>query len=65
MGCSIKGNGKEGELIIDGKPCGLILNHAYGLNDIFEIKDPKTGDKFKLLRLRNPWGNSEWKGAWS
>jgi len=65
MGCSIKGNGKEGELIIDGKPCGLILNHAYGLNDIFEIQDPTTKETFKILRLRNPWGKSEWKGAWS
>jgi hypothetical protein len=34
MGCSINGNGKGGELIIDGKPCGLIKNHAYGINDI-------------------------------
>jgi len=65
MGCSIKGNGKEGELILDGAPCGLILNHAYGINDIFEIKCHKSGEMHKLLRLRNPWGNSEWKGAWS
>lgn len=65
MGCSIKGNGKEGELILNGSPCGLILNHAYGLNDIFEIQDPETGEVFRLLRLRNPWGKSEWKGKWS
>jgi len=66
LGCSIKGNGKEGGLILDGEPSGLILNHAYGINDIIEIVDPwdKTS-VIKLLRLRNPWGNSEWLGAWS
>ena len=66
LGCSIKGNGKEGQLIIDGKPSGLILNHAYGLNDIMELDDEQgEGGILRLLRLRNPWGNSEWLGAWS
>lgn len=68
MGCSIKGNGKEGQLILDGKPSGLILNHAYGISDIMELSDPfdKTGkNPLKMLRLRNPWGKSEWLGAWS
>lgn len=68
MGCSIQGDGKEGEVILDGKPCGLIYNHAYGLNDIIEFKDPfdKGGKSIiKLLRIRNPWGNKEWNGAWS
>jgi len=52
--------------MIEGKPSGLILNHAYGLNDIMEFEDPvKKGEKLRLLRLRNPWGNSEWLGAWS
>lgn len=31
MGCSIKGYGKTGELILDGAPTGLILNHAYAI----------------------------------
>jgi len=68
LGCSIKGNGKEGQLILDGTPTGLILNHAYGINDIMELQDPfdKTGKTpLRMLRLRNPWGNSEWTGAWS
>ena len=31
-----------------------------------EFDDPvKKGEKLRLLRLRNPWGNSEWLGAWS
>jgi len=72
LGCSIKGYGKEGELMLDGKPCGLIMNHAYSINDIIEFEDrfaPKVKGQpapvVKLLRLRNPWGNSEWKNAWS
>lgn len=66
MGCSIIGNGKSGPLVVDGKDSGLILNHAYSLNDILEIADPfNEGKTVRLLRLRNPWGKSEWKGAWS
>jgi hypothetical protein len=66
LGCSIKGNGKEGPQVVEGKPTGLILNHAYGINDVMELDDPhKRGEKIRLLRLRNPWGNSEWNGAWS
>ena len=66
MGCSIKGEGKEGPHMIEGEPSGLILNHAYGLVDAIEIADPHDHTRpFKLLRLRNPWGNSEWDGAWS
>ena len=64
MGCSIKGNGKEGPQVVDGAPTGLILNHAYGLNDIMELEDGEGG-VLRLLRLRNPWGKSEWLGAWS
>lgn len=66
LGCSIKGYGKEGPQILEGAPTGLILNHAYGINDIFEFTDPRDKkNQYKLLRLRNPWGNSEWLGAWS
>ena len=45
--------------MVDGQPTGLILNHAYGISDVFELTP-----EIKLLRLRNPWGNSEWIGAW-
>jgi len=54
--------------MIDGHATGLILNHAYGINDILELPDTfakKKGQVIQLLRLRNPWGNSEWNGAWS
>lgn len=44
MGCSIKGNGKSGELILDGHPTGLMLNHAYSLLHVWEIKAGPRGD---------------------
>jgi hypothetical protein len=67
MGCSIKGNGKEGAQINDdGKPTGLILNHAYSLLMIFEMENDKKPDEpIRLIVLRNPWGHGEWEGAWS
>ena len=37
MGCSIYYKSKHGEHMIDGKPCGLLLNHAYSLLGVFEI----------------------------
>ena len=40
------------------------MNHAYGLNDVIELKDPDNNQPIRLLRIRNPWGNSEWNGAW-
>ena len=39
FGCSIKGYGKVGQQMIDGKETGLIMNHAYGINDIMEMDD--------------------------
>jgi hypothetical protein len=66
LGCSIKGNGKVGQLMIDGTNTGLILNHAYGINDIMEITDKEDPKRpLRIMRLRNPWGHTEWEGAWS
>lgn len=44
----------------------MINNHAYGLENIIELEDPYDKARpIRLLQLRNPWGNSEWLGAWS
>jgi len=38
---------------------GIVQSHAYSILDVREV------DGHKLLKMRNPWGEGEWKGAWS
>jgi len=39
---------------------GLVERHAYSLISVKEV------GAFKLVELRNPWGNDrEWNGDWS
>ena len=38
---------------------GILNNHAYGIMDIRDIKS------LKLIRIRNPWGDGEWKGTFA
>ncbi len=47
----------------NGQPTGLILQHAYAICAVVELFDKKK--PIRLLRLRNPWGHTEWTGAWS
>ncbi|XP_063445319.1 calpain-B-like isoform X2 [Mytilus trossulus] len=42
---------------------GLFMGHAYSITGIASV--PYRGNNVQLLRLRNPWGRSEWKGDWS
>ena len=42
---------------------GLISNHAYNVINIYNIK--YEGKNIKLIKLRNPWGEKEFNGAWS
>ncbi|CAG8545766.1 2665_t:CDS:2 [Dentiscutata heterogama] len=39
---------------------GTISNHAYSI-----LRTAETDDGIKLLQMRNPWGKTEWTGAWS
>ncbi|KAL8867430.1 MAG: hypothetical protein Q9174_005670, partial [Haloplaca sp. 1 TL-2023] len=48
---------EEGEL--RGARKGVIRMHAYSVQAAVEIKGER------LLRVRNPWGDTEWQGAWS
>ena len=38
---------------------GIVLGHAYSILDVAVI------DGNKLIQMRNPWGETEWTGAWS
>lgn len=42
---------------------GLFMGHAYSVTGVSVI--PYRGNNVQLLRLRNPWGRSEWRGEWS
>lgn len=39
---------------------GLGTGHAYSVLDVKQFVMPNI----KLLKIRNPWGSVEWKGAW-
>lgn len=42
---------------------GLVNKHIYSILDAREFDN--NGKMIRLLKLRNPWGKKEWKGAWS
>ena len=39
---------------------GIVQGHAYAILDCIQV-DPYT----RLVQLKNPWGETEWKGDWS
>jgi len=50
------GKSNRGEARDEDK--GIVAGHAYSLIDTVEYEN------FKLMKLRNPWGEFEWKGDW-
>ncbi|XP_019405074.1 PREDICTED: calpain-8 [Crocodylus porosus] len=61
LGCSIDITGAaETEQITREK---LVKGHAYSLTGAEEVNYHRRPEK--LVRIRNPWGEVEWTGAWS
>ncbi|XP_048237272.1 calpain-A-like [Haliotis rufescens] len=43
---------------------GLVGGHAYSLTGAYMVTK-RDGEKFPLVRIRNPHGTNEWQGKWS
>uniref|UniRef100_A0A8C7JB26 Calpain-1 catalytic subunit n=1 Tax=Oncorhynchus kisutch TaxID=8019 RepID=A0A8C7JB26_ONCKI len=61
LGCSIDITGSHDMEAVTFKK--LVKGHAYSLTGVDEVM--YRGNKTKLVRIRNPWGEIEWTGAWS
>ncbi|KAM8881577.1 calpain-5 [Synchiropus picturatus] len=67
--CSIRP--ADGETVESVLECGLVRGHAYGITAVKKLwlgeKNPTSNAASRLLmvRMRNPWGTSDWTGAWS
>ncbi|XP_071379651.1 calpain-1 catalytic subunit [Centroberyx affinis] len=61
LGCSIDiTNTRDMEAVTFKK---LVKGHAYSVTGVDEVV--YRGNMTKLVRIRNPWGEVEWTGAWS
>ncbi|XP_075448777.1 calpain-5 [Ascaphus truei] len=69
ISCSIKANSAadmEARLA-----CGLVKGHAYAVTDVRKVRLGHgllaffKSEKLDMIRMRNPWGEREWNGAWS
>uniref|UniRef100_A0A8C5Q597 Calpain-2 catalytic subunit n=1 Tax=Leptobrachium leishanense TaxID=445787 RepID=A0A8C5Q597_9ANUR len=61
LGCSIDiTSAAETEAVTFQK---LVKGHAYSVTAAEEVS--YRGQQEKLIRIRNPWGEVEWTGAWS
>jgi hypothetical protein len=69
----LSGDGKDDQ----DEDTGIVSGHAYCLMGAYELYkengkyraladyERKRGKKIQLVKLRNPWGEGEWKGKWS
>ncbi|XP_036403725.1 calpain-1 catalytic subunit-like [Megalops cyprinoides] len=61
LGCSIDiSDSRDMEAVTFKK---LVKGHAYSVTGVHEVV--YRGLPTKLVRMRNPWGEMEWTGAWS
>uniref|UniRef100_A0A9J7ZMJ8 Calpain-1 catalytic subunit n=2 Tax=Cyprinus carpio TaxID=7962 RepID=A0A9J7ZMJ8_CYPCA len=61
LGCSIDITSKFDMEAVTFKK--LVKGHAYSVTGVEEVV--YRGNMTKLVRIRNPWGEVEWTGAWS
>ena len=57
---NLSGDGKD----TSDKKTGIVANHYYTVMACKDIQY-KNSESLKLVKLRNPWGTGEWKGAFS
>ncbi|XP_053313882.1 calpain-5 [Spea bombifrons] len=69
ISCSIKAvSAADMEARLD---CGLVKGHAYAVTDVRRVRLGHgllaffKSEKLDMIRMRNPWGEREWNGAWS
>ena len=68
--CAVRATRGEEEKRTD---YGLVKGHAYGVTAVRRVTLGESGlvgrlkgrEKVNLVRLRNPWGEKEWSGAFS
>nr|XP_020467030.1 calpain-5-like [Monopterus albus] len=67
--CSIRP--AEGETVESVLDCGLVRGHAYGITAVRKVRLAEKllnrggMSKLFMVRMRNPWGTTDWTGAWS
>ncbi|XP_074479197.1 calpain-1 catalytic subunit [Sebastes fasciatus] len=61
LGCSIDTTSSSEQEAVTFKK--LVKGHAYSVTGVDEVV--YRGNMTKLVRIRNPWGEVEWTGAWS
>uniref|UniRef100_UPI0037E9A03E calpain-5-like n=1 Tax=Semicossyphus pulcher TaxID=241346 RepID=UPI0037E9A03E len=68
ISCSIKAQPHEIESRMAN---GLVKGHAYSVTAVKKVRLGHgliayfKNETIPLIRMRNPWGKTEWKGAWS
>ncbi|XP_078056899.1 calpain-5 [Mustelus asterias] len=69
ISCSIRP--EQGDQLEAQMGCGLVKGHAYGVTDVRKVRIGEgllsyfNKEKLYMIRMRNPWGSTEWNGPWS